>query len=134
MFKHTIEYTDFNGNPRKEDFYFHLAVHEVTRLQAEIGGKSIEEYTQELINNQDSEKMISFLEKMILSSYGQKTTDGKSFRKTKEIREDFEYSQAYAELFEQLILNPELSKKFGAGIVDNGKEKKNVVAPQVVAE
>lgn len=133
MFKHTVAYTDFNGNERKEDLYFHLSLPEVTRLEAELG-KGIQEYTKEITDNQDMKRLLDFLEKMILNSYGQKTSDGKSFHKSKAIRDEFEYSQAYAEVFEQLLTNPELAKKFGEGIVDNGKARKNQVAPQVVAE
>lgn len=131
MFKHTIAYTDFNGNERKEDFYFHLSVPEVIRLEAEIG-KPLDQYTKELAADMNLEKLLNFLEKVILSSYGRKTSDGKSFYKSKELRAEFENSQPYAELFEQLLTNPELAKRFGQGVADNGKQKKNVVAPQVV--
>lgn len=131
MFKHEIEYTDFNGTERKEDFYFHLSVVEVTRLQAEIG-KDIQEYIKEITANQDLKVLLAFLEKMILSSYGRKTSDGKSFYKSQAIREEFEYSQAYAELFEQLLTNQELTRKFATGVTDNTKGKKNQVPPQVI--
>ena len=132
MFKHTVEYNDFNGNARKEELYFHLSLPEVTRLEAELNGKSLEDHIQELTTNKDLKNLLEFLEKMILNSYGQKTSDGKSFHKSKAIRDEFEYSQAYAEIFEQLLTNPELSKKFGEGVADNGKAKKNQVAPKVV--
>lgn len=131
MFKHTVEYTDFNGTERKEELYFHLSLPEVTRLEAEIG-KPLEQHIKELTVNKRDKDLLDFLEKIILNSYGQKTSDGKSFIKNKNLREEFEYSQAYAELFEQLILNPELAKKFGESVADNGKSKKNVVNPQVI--
>lgn len=131
MFKHNIKYNDFNGNERSEDLYFHLSLPEVTRLEAEIG-KPIDEYTKELVSTMDMKKLLDFLEKMVLNSYGKKTSDGRSFHKSKELREEFENSQAYAELFEQLITNPELSRKFGEGVADNGKARKNQVSPQIV--
>lgn len=131
MFKHTIEYKDFNGNDRKEDFYFHLSSPEVTRLELEIG-KPISDYTQDLIGGMDLKKLVAFLERIILSSYGRKTTDGKSFVKNKELRDEFEYSQAYAELFEQLLTNPELARKFGEAVADDGKPRKNQVTPQTI--
>jgi len=133
MFKHNIAYTDFNGVERKEDFYFHLSLPEVTRIEAEIG-KPLSEYTQELADGQDVKKLLDFLEKIILNSYGKKTSDGKSFYKSQELRAEFEYSQAYAELFEQVITNPDLARKFGESVADNGKAKKNQVAPQVLSQ
>lgn len=133
MFKHTIAYTDFNGVDRKEDFYFHLSLPEVTRLEAEIGAP-LSTYTEQLAGGGDLKKLIDFLEKIILNSYGKKTGDGKSFHKSKELRAEFEYSQAYAELFEQLLTNPDLARKFGEAVADNGKAKKNQVTPHVVSE
>lgn len=120
MFKHEITYVDFNGTERTEDFYFHLSLPEVTRLEAEIG-RPLNDYVNEITTNQNLKELIGFLEKMILSSYGRKTTDGKSFYKNRELREEFEYSQAYAELFEQLLTQPELAKRFGENVVNNGK-------------
>jgi hypothetical protein len=133
MFKHTVTYNDFNGTERNEELYFHLSLPEVTRIEAEIG-KSLSEYTQELTANQDLKTLLDFLERMILNSYGRKTTDGKSFYKSEELRKEFEYSQAYAEVFEQLLSNPDLARKFGESVADNGKAKKNQVAPKVVSQ
>lgn len=121
MFKHEITYVDFNGTERKEDFYFHLSLPEVTRLEAEIG-QPLDQYIKEVTNNQNLKDLIWFLEKIILTSFGRKTTDGKSFYKNKELREEFEYSQAYAELFEQLLTQPELAKRFGENVTNNGKK------------
>lgn len=133
MFKQNITYTDFNGMERKEDFHFHLSLPEVTRMEAKVG-KPIGEYAKELSEGGDMDKLLGFLEEMVLNSYGKKTSDGKSFHKSKELRTEFEYSQAYAELFEQLITTPDLARKFGEGVADNGKPKKNQVAPHVVQE
>lgn len=133
MFKQTITYTDFNGTERTEDFYFHLSLPEITRLEAEIG-KPLDKYTAELAHNNDANAMVNFVEKIILGSYGEKTEDGRSFHKSKELTKKFEYSQAYAELFEQMLVNKDLAKKFGEGIVDNGKKRKNQVDPKVVKE
>lgn len=131
MFKHTVEYNDFNGSERKEDLYFHLSLPEVTRLEAEIG-KSLEDHIKELTNNQETSELLAFLERIMLSSYGKKTLDGKSFHKSKEAREAFEYSQAYAELFEQIITQPGLAQKFGEHVSNTGQAKKNQITPKVV--
>ncbi|WP_432711026.1 hypothetical protein [Pedobacter sp.] len=131
MFKQNIAYTDFNGQERQEDFYFHLSLPEVTRLEAKFK-MSLAEYTQDLVSRQDPDELITFLEKIVLSSYGRKTADGKSFRKNAELREEFEYSQAYAEFFEALLTDPALAAKFGEGVADNGKQRKNTVTPSVI--
>lgn len=133
MFKHTVEYNDFNGNERTEDLYFHLATHEVTRLEASIG-MSLEDHITELQTNQKVPELLAFLEKVMINAFGVKSADGKTFRKTKEIHEEFEYSQAYAELFEQVVTNPDLARKFGEGVAEKaGNKKKNTVDPKVVS-
>ena len=135
MFKHNIEYVDFNGNERNEDFYFHLSIPEVTRLEARFGAP-VDVYIKTLVENQELAEMLNFLEDIILTSYGRKTTDGKSFIKNQQLRTEFEYSQAYAELFEEMILNPELVKRFGEGVSETAKhrQKKNTVEPMVKHE
>lgn len=131
MFKHTVVYNDFNGQERKEELHFHLSKPEVIRIEAEIG-TDLATYTQSLVDNMELKTLLDFLERIILNSYGKKTTDGRSFHKSKELREDFEHSQAYAELFEQLLLTPELARKFGESVADDGKQRKNQVQPSVV--
>lgn len=131
MFKHKIKYVDFNGEERNEDFYFHLSLPEVTRIEAEIG-KPLTEYTEELAKNKNVNTLIQFLERIMLTAYGRKTSDGKSFHKSEELRRDFEHSQAYAELFEQVLTDPDLARRFGEGVADNGKAKKNQVTPKVI--
>lgn len=133
MFTHKITYTDFNGQERTEDFNFHLNLPEVTRLEAEIK-KPLEQHVQELAAAGEVEPLLTFLEKIVLDSYGKKTTDGRAFIKNKEVREEFEYSQAYAEFFHQLLTTPELARKFGELVADNGKARKNTVAPTVVQQ
>lgn len=133
MFTHKITYQDFNGVERTEDFHFHLSLPETTRIEAEIG-KGLEEHTKELVANGDLGKLLGFLEDVILNAYGKKTTDGRSFQKSAAIRSEFEHSQAYAEFFEQLLTTPDLARRFGAGVADNGKSKKNSVSPTVVQQ
>ena len=38
MFKKTITYTDFNGNERTEDFYFHLSKAELAEMDLSKAG------------------------------------------------------------------------------------------------
>lgn len=133
MFKHKVKYVDFNGTDREEELYFHLSLPEVTRIEAEIG-RPIDVHVKDLVANQKLSELLAFLEKMMLSSYGHKTSDGRSFKKTEEIRNEFEYSQAYAELFEEMLTNPSLAEKFGTHVAETGKSKKNKVEPKVVTD
>lgn len=133
MFKKEIEYTDFNGTDRKEAFYFHLSLPEVTRIEAKVGG-SIKDHIEILIESSRTKELLDFIEEIMLSSYGEKTSDGRSFKKNQEIREEFSNSIAYAEFFEQLLTEEGLAQKFGEQVGDTGASKKNTIAPTIVQD
>lgn len=120
MLKKTITYQDFNGEEITEDFHFHISTPEMTKMTIKWGG-DIESYVNKLAKTEDAEGMIAFIENLVLSAYGVKSEDGKRFKKSKEIREDFEFSQAYAELFEELLLNPSQAKLFGEGLAQGAR-------------
>lgn len=125
MFKKNIEYVDFNGTERSEDFYFHMSLPELARLEAKLNGVTLEDHVKKLAADIDVNNMMAFVEDIILSSYGVKSADGKSFLKSPELRKEFEYSQAYAELFEEFMTNPESAKKFAEGVGTTSKKTRN---------
>lgn len=123
MIKKTIKYVDFENNERVEDHYFHMSLPEFARLEGRNNGVAIDEYVKDLAKDKDLGKLIAFIEDIILSSYGKKSSDGRRFMKTKEIREEFEYSQAYAELFEELMSSSETAEKFAEGVGTQTKQR-----------
>lgn len=125
MIKKTMTYVDFNGETVVEDLYFNLNALEYTRLTARNGG-DLDKRIAELVEKDDTEGIIALMEDLLLSSYGVKSEDGRRFVKTKQVREDFEYSQAYAELFVLLLTNPEETKKFGQGIASSAQAQQSV--------
>ncbi len=120
MLKKVITYTDYNGEQVTENLYFNLTSVEQTRLFARYttgGYKDLEEYAKHLMDIKDNASMIAMVEDVILSSYGEKSPDGRSFIKTKAVRENFEYSIAYSVLFEELLTNEEAMRAFFNGVV-----------------
>ena len=123
MLKKTITYEDFNGLEQTDDFYFHISTPEMTKMTIKWGG-DIADYVKRIAKDEDAEKMIEFIETLVLSAYGKKSEDGKRFVKNAAIREEFEFSQAYAELFEELMLNPSQAKAFGEGLAIGARPSK----------
>lgn len=123
MLKKTITYEDFNGNELTEDFYFNLSSPEATRMSAKFGA-DISNYAEQLAASNDMAAMIDFMETIILDSYGEKSLDGKQFMKSPEIRQKFEYSNAYAALFEELLLDPSKATEFGEALATSAKPNK----------
>lgn len=131
MYSKTIEYVDFNGNERSDKLYFHLSLPEVTRIEAEIDN-SLKDHITSLIANRDKKTLLDFLERIILTSYGERTQDGRTFKKNEQITSDFENSLAYAEFFEQIITEEGMAQSFGEKVADNGQNRKNEVQPEVI--
>lgn len=133
MLKKTITYRNFDGDQVTDDFYFNLTSPELTRLTIKYGG-DLSEYTNKLKEEKNDDGMINFIEELILGSYGEKSKDGKKFMKSKDIRDDFEYSAAYAELFEELLLKPSAADEFGRGLIHGAKKQQNSEAADLVAK
>lgn len=134
MIKKTITYTDYDGNERTEDFFFHMNKAEVLEMEYSIGGglsKSIEKISK----LQDTTKIIPMLKDLILRSYGEKSGDGKRFIKSEELSKAFEQTEAYSNLIVDLITHADEAGKFIGGIIgasedeiEEAKKKANVAA------
>lgn len=123
MIKKTIKYTDYNGVERVEDFYFNLSKAEVAEMELSIeGGLSVK--LESIVNSKNNKEIVSIFKDIILRSYGEKSLDGKRFIKNKEIRESFEQSEAYSELFMELALNDNMAVEFINGILPSNVEVK----------
>lgn len=123
-----LTYTDFDGNTRTEDFYFHLTEAELLKWQAsEKGG--LKKLIERIVQEQDQKKIVDLFEELILMAYGVKSSDGRSFIKNDKVREEFKYTQAYSDLFMELAYDADKASAFvnalveGANIKDRSKEK-----------
>lgn len=124
MLKKTIEFVDYNGNKQKEDFYFNLNKAELTELElSETGGLTalIERITKE----ENGAEIIRIFKKLILLSYGKKSSDGKQFIKNEELSTAFSQTEAYVELFMELASDADAASAFVNGIIPQMPAKQN---------
>lgn len=116
MYVKEIEYTDFNGVTRKEKFYFNLTKAEILNMELGKAG-GLTEYIKKIVEAQDTPTIMSLFKSLLLQSYGVKSDDGRRFIKNDQVREEFEQTQAYSDLYMLLALNDEEASKFINGIV-----------------
>ena len=116
MLAKTIEYTDYNGMLRKETFYFNLNKAELAKMEVGTTG-GYAEMVKKLAETQDGPALLKIFDELIIKAYGQKTADGRGFRKDPEMAKEFTYTEAYSELFMQLMSNPEEFAAFVNGII-----------------
>ena len=116
MLKKTITYKDFDGNTRTEDFYFNLTKAECMELELSTNG-GMQKMVEQIISEQDHRRIVEIFKTMILKAYGEKSLDGKHFRKSKEISDDFASTEAYSELFMELASDADAASQFITGIL-----------------
>jgi hypothetical protein len=116
MYKKTINYTDFNGVDRKEDFYFNFMKAELVEMNMSTGG-GLKSFIERITNTQDQIELIKLFKELVLKAYGIKSDDGKRFIKSQELRDAFEQTNAYNELFMMLATNEKEAVKFINGIM-----------------
>ncbi len=116
MLKKKIDYTDYNGVERSEDFYFNLTKAELTEMELNTEG-GYAELLQKIVNEKEITKLVPIFKQLILSSYGEKSLDGKRFIKNDEVRDSFAQTEAYSILFMELATNAESAADFVNNII-----------------
>ena len=116
MLKKTINYTDYNGMERTEDFYFNLNKAEVAEMELSTEG-GLAEMIQKIVSSKDTPSIVKIFKDLILKAYGEKTPDGKRFVKSKELSDAFAQTEAYSELFMELATDAETASAFVNGIM-----------------
>ena len=116
MYKKTIVYTDYDGVERKETFYFNLTKAEVAELELETPGR-FSNYIQQIIDAQSTTELIQLFKKFIQLSYGVKSPDGRRFIKNQEVLDEFMQTEAYSELYMELVTNTDSAIDFMNGIM-----------------
>jgi hypothetical protein len=122
LLKKSITFEDFNGNNVNEDHYFHLSKSDLVELEVSHKG-GLKDWITHIIEIEDAKALIEEFKKLILSSYGKKSGDGRRFIKTAALREEFESSPAYEELFMELVTDADKAAEFVNGVVPKGLEE-----------
>lgn len=123
MYKITESYTDYDGNERKEDFYFNFTEAELAKMELSVTG-GLTTIIQKAIDARDVPSLIKIFEDLISKSYGQKSLDGRRFIKSPEILEEFKQTEAYSQIYMRMATD----EKAAAEFVNNVMPKKTLNA------
>lgn len=116
MLKKTIEYVDYDGNKRKEDFWFNLSKAEIMEMELLQDG-GLEKLIKKIISTQNTPKLVELFKTLILKSYGEKSDDGRRFIKSPELTKEFTETEAYSQLFMELAVDADAAANFVNGII-----------------
>lgn len=116
MLKKTINYTDYNGVERTEDFYFNLSKAEIIDMQmGTVGGFA--EMINKIIATKDVPSIIKLFKDLLLKSYGEKSPDGRRFIKSAELSEAFSQTEAFSNMYMELATDDVAAANFVKGII-----------------
>lgn len=111
MIKKTMTFIDYDGNERTEDFWFNLNKAEVAKMELGTTG-GIQKMIERLVQEQDSARIVEIFDQMICASYGKKSPDGKRFIKSQDLLDKFKQTEAYSDLFIELLGHPDMAAAF----------------------
>ena len=106
-----IGYDTYDGEHLEENFYFNLTKTEAMTLQVSKAG-GFEQYLKNIIDAHSGKEIMDTVRNIILLAYGEKSPDGKRLMKSDEIRQNFECSPAFDELFTELVLDDKKMSAF----------------------
>lgn len=116
MLAKEITYTDYNGTKRTETFYFYLSRAELMRMEMTCE-TSLRDKLIAMIKEQDKVKLYKYFEWLVLKSYGEKSEDGRHFRKSEGISKEFSNTEAFSELLIELCSGEDKVLAFVNGIM-----------------
>ena len=128
MIKKTIQYHDYDGNLREDDFYFNLTQVELAKINGDPslpGG--LQESAERASKNNDAGVMIRIIDLMISRSYGMKLPDGGFVKRNASglpLYELFVNTEAYDSLLEELISSEDGIVTFLTGCLSKDAQEK----------
>lgn len=119
MLKKTISFTDYNGNQRSKDYWFNMNRAELAEMELREK-QGMEAMLTQMVEEDDRDKMVTFFKNLIQMSIGEKSEDGMYFFKSEECTRKFVSSEAYTELWMELISDAGAAVAFVNGIIPQG--------------
>lgn len=129
MLKKTVTYIDFDGNVRTEDFFFNLTEQEIAEMELSTEG-GLGNFINKAVAAKSQVELIELFKKLILAAYGVKSADGRRFVKNDAVREDFMSTQAFSDIYMELVQDADKASEFFNGIVPKEKPVKNAIPMQ----
>lgn len=112
-----IKYKDFRGVDREDEFYFNMSKAEVIKWLTTNGNYTIDKVIEKLIKTENARDLVGEFDYLITESIGEVSLDGIRFIKNEEIKTKFTQSNAYSELFMELVSDAKKAAEFFNGIL-----------------
>ncbi len=115
MITKIVKYNNVDGEVCEEKLYFNLTLSEAMDMEFAKGDRLSKRLMN--IETADEGEQVNLVQNLILSAYGEKSSDGKRLIKNDEIRENFKQSLVYDALLRELLYNPDEAHKFMEALI-----------------
>lgn len=122
MYKKTMETVDFGGTKRTEDYYFNLTAAELMEMQLSTEG-GFKEMIQRVVDAKNQAEMTHIFKQMLCKAYGVLSPDGRKFIKNEAVLNDFLATQAYSDLYMELLTSTEAATEFFNNVIPQQAEE-----------
>lgn len=107
MHKIVVTYKDFDEQTQVEEVYFNLSRAKIIDMAITGDADTLLVSLQNAVKAEDGKELIRLVRDLIHLSYGEKDPDGKTFRQSAELSDDFLQSQPFDQMFYDMIMSPE---------------------------
>lgn len=112
MFKKVVKYENFEGEMKAKTLYFNISKTEILKMRTDDRQFNLISSFKGLADSFTIEKAIGLIDMMIDLSYGERSEDGETFRKSPDLLAKFKESAAYDALFDDLCNTEGAIKEF----------------------
>lgn len=124
MFKKTINFKDFDGNPQTGVFYFHISKAELLAMSA--NGDEMQARIRRIIAEKDGAKILNEYRELIKLAVGIRSEDGQRFVKDEASQSILLDSPAFDELLMELATDAEAASDFVQQLLPEKMQKEMI--------
>lgn len=126
MIEKTIKYNDLRGNEVEDTFYFNLTKAEAMGIAFDdFDGMKFSQVLKAIQETEDARIVLSVFKNVLRQAVGikQETPRGEILVKPDWLKEWFTATDAYSELLEEMLTDPDYAAKFIGGILPKELQK-----------
>lgn len=116
MFERKFKFEGFDGKMYEDIWGFYLSKADLLEIQ--LGTfVGLDALMKRLIETKNGKEIMAIVKEIILKAVGHTSPDGRKFLRNDELREEFQQTDAYSQLFSELVTDPEKVLDFIFGAV-----------------
>lgn len=116
MFERKFKFEGFDGKMYEDTWGFYLSKADLLEIQ--LGTfVGLDALMKRLIETKNGKEIMAIVKEIILKAVGHTSPDGRKFLRNDELRDEFQQTDAYSQLFSELVTDPEKVLDFIFGAV-----------------